>query len=300
MPTINQNTTPLANGMCWDINEVENPQGGVGVSQPTLFEYNVIPTTIVVDYVAPLQTVLPATPLNLFAAHETNFLGTQVITFDCLRVPSITIAVGATGVQTILTIVGYDDRNVSVIGDVTIPVATAAGTYTLDTFVAGGGVKAYKKIVSCTFTADPGQQVSIGQGDAIGLPFFVPHEQYIKTLMWGNAVVNQFGGAFVPGYQFNPQTIAPLGNQQFNPLDPRAPTAVTSDARGYVVLPTASNGARMLSVSFYVYGADSYLQWLLTNGNLSAQTQTQITVAAYNSGQMLDRDEVGLQYPGGD
>ena len=361
MSTINQNTTPLLNGMSWDINEVENAQGGVGVSQPTYFEYNVIPMAINATLIAPAQTVTAGVPLNLTAVNQTTFLGQQVIRFDCLRVPSITLAGANTANATNLTFVGYDDRNVAVTGTVTIPINTPAGTYSLrnPAGVAGGvagstgGFKTYKKIVSVTSSAAlAGTTLSVGNGDAFGLPFFVPQAAYIKNIIWNNAALSPLTATiFYPGYQFNPVIYAPLTQNpfSFNPLNTTNtglgsianPSATSTDARGYVVVPNASNGTyppttpfgatKMLTVCFYVYGADSYLQWKLVNETQydinnntnassfplpgsSAIAQTQILapnptlytpgvnvigLGSYNAGQMLDQDEVGLQFPGG-
>lgn len=146
-------------------------------------------------------------------------------------------------------------------------------------------------------------------------------------------------GTFVSGYQFNPYGATTVGA-------PAAPSALTNqDARGYVMVPNVllknntqggANGQlvpntndgmypyyNMLSVLYYVYGADSYVQaQLQAAGNLavqnpstvqrlllqgtnvpSAQMKTGIlpsnsatTSGAINLGQLLARDEVGLQY----
>ena len=141
-------------------------------------------------------------------------------------------------------------------------------------------------------------------------------------------------GGFVPGYQMNP--LGATGG-------PALPGLTSRDARGYIFVPSAGAtgnangpvnlaptgtqlygqpafstsdarytatgfaGYNMLSVLFYAYGADSYVQGQLTNGNASAQMQTLIfgptnpsigygsTTPSAQPSQLLAKDEVGLQ-----
>lgn len=310
-----QNTTYLQNGVSADIQEVENPLG-VGVSLPTLFRYDIIPTAPDAAFVSPLQNIVAGTAVPLSVANSSVFLGSTVVNLDCLRGLTITVAGGATTAATDIIITGFDNRNVPMTFQAHLANATVAGTTLLQTLA--GDTKTFMKVSSVTFTANPGRQVSIGtSGTVFGLPFFVPLAQYITQLDWNNAVISKFT-TFIPGHQFNPVTIAPLVGQQFNTADPLAPTALTSDARGTITTPNASDGIKMLSTMFYVYGADSYLQATLLNqtsanqtGNLaqapcqSALQQTKITINppfasnSINPGQMLEWDEVGIQFPGG-
>lgn len=293
MALIPQNTTYIQNGTSVDTNKVSNPLG-VGVSQAPFCLYNVIPLTANATYVAASQPITPAVPMTLATANAITFLGTYpTVVLDCQRGLSITFAANTTN-GTIVTVTGLDDRNVAVSFVAIFNTGTVAATYNLASArVAPFRMKCLSKVTSVTLSADPGVQVSIGTADVIGLPFFCPQAQYVDYIYWNKATLNIFDIAtpvFIPGYQFNPVSGAGVVAQ---------PTTATTDARGNIYLPSASDGAKMLSVKFYVYGADSYLQSQLTNTMQTAITQTGITTTTSNPLQMLTRDEVGLQFPGG-
>jgi len=313
-----QNVTYLQNGQAWDIQEVENPLC-VGVSQPTYFQYDIIPAAPSTQFICSTNTVTAGQALPLTAANTSTFLGQSVVVLDCLRVPTITLG-GTTTALTTITVIMYDHRNVLTTMSANIPSGTTTGTYNIGTYSSGFGTlanltaaKAGLTIVSVTLTENPGVSVSIGiggdtGGDVFGLPFFVPRAQYIKNMSWNNAALSPYTtGVVLPGFQFNPLSIV---NGVLTPST-NTPTATTNDARGLIVVPSAATGTALLSVMMYVYGADSQLQALLhnqtqaaLNGQLvqapcqSALTQTQILSSAGNAGQMLEMDEVGWQYPG--
>lgn len=245
-------------------------------------------------------------PVTLVQANSVLLFGKLVVQLDGLRVPIVTIYGGATTAPSTVEMVGYDNRNVRVISEVMIPVGSVVGSYSL-------GRKAVTKIESVTFSADPGQQVSIGTGAAtvamdpgtnpapqlgayeyVGLRFFCPRVEYLRGLLWWAGGKIAALPNIVPGNQFNPVT----------PTGYTGPSATSVDARGLVRLANTTpasvpaDGTRMLSCSYYVYGADSYLQAQLANNDASAIRQTQILNTAINYGQMLEQDMVGLQYPG--
>lgn len=315
---IPQNTTYLQNGMRWDTNQVSQLYG-LGVPQSPMYLYNVIPAAPVDNYVAAAQAWVSANPITLTTANAITYLGNYpVVQLDCQRSLTITIIGGPTTAGTTITVQGWDDRNVAVTSTGTLPTATAAGTYELGVggnMVTSAQGKCFSMIQSVTLSATPGVNFSIGTGSRIGLPYFAPLANYMRGMSWNGVSLNPYGTVFVPGFQFNPIAVNPA------PLPyPVSVTASTTDARGFVDLnnsggATLPDGSLLLSVYFYVYGADSYLQAQLTNQVPSAIGQTNIggytspgvpatnpaggNVISYNQFQMLAWDEVGVQYPGG-
>lgn len=304
-----QITSYIQNGTRVDIQKVQMLLG-TGVQQPPMCLYNVIPAAPNNTYVAAAQGVLANTPLTLTTANSITFLGQYpVVVLDCQRGLSITFAANTTS-NTTVTWTGYDDRNIPVTSTATFNSGTVGGTYPL----ANGGtvnqLKCCSMVSSVTFTADPGVQVSIGTGLTIGLPYFCPNRQYIQSLSWNGGWGIMTNTGTVASVLWNPlQSLIFTTGYQFNPVSGAGavapPSATTRDARGFVDLGNATaalnppNGSRLLSVFYYVYGADSYLQAQLTNALPSAITQTGITTTTLNRLQMLAQDEVGLQFPGG-
>lgn len=314
---IPQTTSYVQNGFRVDTNQVQQILGA-GVPQPTMCLYNVIPAAAVNNYVAVQQAVQPNVPLTLTAANSITFLGQYpVVELDCQRGLSVTVYTGNTTAATTITVTGYDDRNVAVTATGTLPTATVPGTYPLGVganITTGTTGKCFSSISSVTCTANPGQQISIGTGLRIGLPYFLPRKSYISNIIWNTAILAISSTNIVSGFQFNPIAVSPY------PLNyPATVTAQTTDARGFVDLSLngvfAPNGQVLLSVYYYVYGADSYLQAQLTNMEPTAIGQTQIggntapgviaqdpagnNIFSYNQFQMLAWDEVGAQFPGG-
>ena len=296
--SVKQNTTYLQNGVSQDVQKVSNNlQGtaisGNGISIPPFFLYNVVPFTTTTGFVSPAATIIAGAPVTFTAANTVIFNGIPAVQLDCLRVPTFTTggAGGLSTVATTVTVTGYDNNYIPVTSQKTFADGAIAPA---TTYVVGS--KSFYLITSVTFSALPGaagqgvNTVSVDNGSALGLPYFVPNAQYIYYMAWNGALLNPFNNAaFIPGYQFNPLTGAgSLG----------LPTATSIDARGIVIPASVPDGTKMLTVMGYQYGADSYLQAMLANNVLSAQIQTQILATTVNEGQLLKYDEIGLQFPG--
>lgn len=89
------------------------------------------------------------------------------------------------------------------------------------------GNKAFKEIVSITFAATPGSNVSAGFGDKLGLPFRVTDPVYIASVKWA-ATLAADAGTFVAAVLTDPATSS------------------TGDVRGTYTPSSASNGTRRL------------------------------------------------------
>jgi hypothetical protein len=224
---------------------------------------------------------------------------------------------------TIVTVVGYDDRN--------IPVIATSGALAIGTesyYMA----KAFSKVASVTFTASPGAGITaaIGNGQVIGLPYFLGNIQMITSIKYNNitldptwAVTNNAAPNLAPA------VLATAGFpwRTTGTATPRVPPAANStDARGLIAVleltaptpPGAAAGAgdvaldafdgavaggvatgNMLSVEYYVYGADSYVDAQLNNNVVSAQALVGGVFGTANSvPALVYADLVGWQYPG--
>lgn len=325
VPIVPQITSYTQNGFRIDTNNVQQPLGA-GVQQPTTCVYTVIPAAAVDNFVVAGTAAALSGSQTLTTANSVSLNGQYpVVVLDCQRSLTVKTTATTTAIQT-LTVTGFDDRFVAVTAKFTLPIGTVAGTYELGVGT-GGGTTAISTTAKCfsyiagvslsTAGATGGGTISIGTGNRIGLPYFVPKSDYLFNLCWNSAVQAGTGPVFVPGFQFNP-----VANNPSPLLYPSNVTATTTDARGYVDLNQSTgavlaNGVRMLLASFYVYGADSFVQAQLTNQNASMIGQTGIggylngnpstpakgpdgtNIISFNQFQLLAWDEVGAQFPGG-
>lgn len=127
------------------------------------------------------------------------------------------VTVTAAGANTATaTVVGYDQYG-----------QRMTETYAAPSTNTVAGNKAFKEIVSITFSATPGSNVSAGFGDKLGLPFRVTDAGYIHAVKWAG-VLAQDAGTFVAAVT----------------TDPATPS--TGDVRGTYTPSSASNGTRRL------------------------------------------------------
>lgn len=275
-----QNVTQIQNGISCGIFNVTNPYS-LDVFQAPHFTYNEVPIAPSNTYVAASQAITGGTALTLNSANFVTLFGNQqVVRLDCPRVLTF-IPAGTTTTAAVITYTGYDARLVAVTGTITMPIGT--------TIAGVVGLKALKYVTSVTLSANPGFNVSVGiSGTTFGLPVFIPNKQYIYRISWNGALLDTYGaGVVTTGNQFNSLSSPYI----------TAPTAASLDARGLVTVPSAADGAQMLSVYGYVYGADSQLYAKMESSDpnevTAARAQTLI-----GQGNLKPIDEVGYQFPG--
>jgi hypothetical protein len=132
---------------------------------------------------------------------------------DVARAVSVTAA-GANAATA--TVVGYDAYGQRMTEAIAAPsTSTVAGN------------KAFKEIVSITFSATPGSNVSAGTTDKLGLPYRVINAGYLASIKWNN-VLAQDAGTFVAAVVTDPATSA------------------TGDVRGTYTPSSATDGAKRL------------------------------------------------------
>ena len=326
-------TSYIQNGIATDVLGVQTAFSGKGVYQSPMCMYNVMPMLGTSTNIAPVilaAAIQLGVPIPLQTAGAVTFLGQfPTVVLDCHRAPVFSFS-GQPANGSFVTYTAYDDRNVAVTA--TSPNLNAAATQIAATGIwVWVGQKCVSKITSIVFTGVlPAVNVSVGttsttiagavlgQFGNIGLPFYLPGVSptdntrgYIINGSWDNTGLNTTTQV-EPG---NDWRQGPAGNNGIaSSSPPTYPTAASQDARGYVILPSAptavlapvapvltANTGRVLSIYYYVYGADSYLQTQLQN-NLSGPSQLVGTIPVVAGGlsipTLVTQDEVGMQFPG--
>lgn len=303
-------STYLRNGMSSDITGFKTPIG-TGVYQQVHYQYNVTPSTLNTDYIAGSAAGGTGTQRvyetgSTVASEQFSVVfrnnswavvkgGDKYMFMDCSRVPSVTFS-AATLALTTIKITGADNNLKPVIAESQIPVGTV-GQFNMN--------KSFYLINGVYFSSDPGVNLCVGNSNKIGLPHFVPHENYIHNVKWNGAEIDplQF---FYPGYIWRNTS-----NDRLN-ANYLTPTSYTIDAHGIIDLGTQTNqpdGTRMLSVYYYVYGTDAELYAQAENSinNNASKVQyrtpiSQIPLVTNTSGSyifpyLVEQDLTGAQYP---
>lgn len=305
-PLVPQTVSYVSNGISSDVCQVQTYFRNQGVSMPPYFQYNVIPNATNTTSVALSQAIQAGTPMTLVSAGAIAFLGNSgVVVLDCFRPLLFTLS-GAVGAGNFtVTVRGWDNRNVAVTASKTINTATGTSFFIQ---------KSFSLIRDIVWTTTPGVNVSVGIGQQIGLPFYMPLIQYFADTSWNSAdfdIYANFNGPTANFISPNDWRVEYAGDPYPNHV---LPNATSKDARGIIQLNGAGtgqdpNGTSMFSANLYVYGADSYLQAQLQNNVVSAQKQvggileltSPFTPFPMNQSApptLVSADEVGWQYPG--
>lgn len=301
---------------------------GTGIAQNSLVEQRPFDNYIVIPLASSASATVPAslvtqqtislwnnytltrTP-NVWAVtfpNTTTYLGDGICVLDCLRNALLTFSTAST-VATVVTIDGYDDQGVEVVW--------TSGTISTGTTTVSS-TKCFKLIKNVTFTAAPWSSglttntVTVRGGVLFGLPYYINTTDSVTSAYWGttSVIANIISG--------------PLWRQT-TPTPPVAsttiPLATSTDARGYVNLTsnTAPNGVIVLSVNYYVYGADAginqQLKFLTPNQygasstvfSFANQPGSSRAIARINNSNttgkpvlpsLVSQDQFGAQYPG--
>lgn len=183
-----------------------------------IFSYDIVPVTLGGALLGALQAATGGVFILAAGAGVTTRVAADGTTRYVLDVPrNVTVAASGANVATV-TVVGYD-----VYGQRMTETLAAPSTSTV------AGNKAFKEILSVTFSATPGSTVSVGFGDKFGLPYRVIDAGYIISVKWAGVLADD-AGTFVAAVLTDPAT------------------AATGDVRGTYVPTSASNGVRRLLV----------------------------------------------------
>lgn len=130
-----------------------------------------------------------------------------------------------------------------------------------------------------------GQQMSIGNSDVIGLPYYLADNDYVFNTTWAGAALAR--STVTPGHNW------------------REDGEIEFPARGYVVLPSNANGTSLLTCGYYVPGADYELNQEI---NIANQSSLKIAQIKKSTGPLAENiipyltqyDLTGLIYPADD
>lgn len=294
---IQQEVSHIVNGISTDIYGVSFPLTS-GVTMPQLCVYNLIPPPTVASSVGYfLTTAFNGGVITLNTANTSgsgiliteaiSFNGNQAIKFANGLENSVWFSpASATVTGMNVTITGYDYCGVAVSEVLTINAGSVSGVIQSN--------KTYWLVTSITFSANPGVNVQIGNGYLFGLPYMLRSFSNVINAWWNNAQIDPtlYMGPANPWRSTAPNMTA------------HTPDTLTTSARGVIKVPStaAPNGVRLLSTSYYVYGANAQTEAELTNLNQSTLTwvgvQRNASNTAYVAPSLTEADLTGLQYPG--
>lgn len=171
-----------------------------------------------------LSQNLPAGALTLTANGTTTTAGFDstndpIIILDCERTVAAYSAANLSA-QT-LTIVGYDRYGQRLSQTITAPNAGTVQT-----------TKTFKWVESVTSSGAIASAIVVGLGTGIGLPFRLTDLGYVASCMYAQTAITISSAAVKVADQTSPAT------------------ASTTDVRGYVVVPTATDGVKRLVVNY--------------------------------------------------
>jgi hypothetical protein len=205
-----------------EVGSPSTPQNGVG-PMGRVYIWDVVPVTLGAALLAVAQAATGGITVLAAGAGVTTSLGADGVTRYVLDTPR-NISVTAAGANTATAVVsGYDAYGQPMTESFAAPsTSTVAGN------------KAFKSIVSVTWSATPGSNVSVGFGDKLGLPYRLLDIGYIQAVKWAGVLATDAGTA-----------VAAVTTTA---------TASTGDVRGTYTPSSASNGARRLVMTLAIPG----------------------------------------------
>lgn len=208
-----------------------------------------------------IGAVVGARDLILLGDNSVTYLNGGVVQFDWPRVVTVTISGGDATANTKVTIFGTDWYGFPM--QHTYVLAAPPATYPninigAGTITAPAATKAFYTVNRVFISAGlPGNsQISLGCADAFGLPYAISDEGSITSIGWSGSsdmTTLALGGSLEPRGIISPAVVDPA-------------TAITGDVRGFYVPSNAANGIpnvagnyRSLSFTYYVHGADTWI-----------------------------------------
>lgn len=207
-----------------------NPTENQGVGPAgRVFPHNVVPLTKQANNIALSQHMTLSTALVLTAGTGVTSTtapdgsGRTVLQLDTPRCVAIISTANLSGMT--FTVSGFDQY-----GQPMTQTLTGPNNATVNT------KKAFRQILSVTPSATDGaNNVTVGTADIFGMNFVVLHNEYVASVKWGGALA-QDGGVFTPADTTSPAT------------------ASTGDIRGTYAPSSASDGAKRLTILYYMDG----------------------------------------------
>lgn len=301
--TTPQTTSYMRNGMSTDIEGTQFPlQTGVPIQNNYMFK--VIPASYSTSCISssngwqsggqPLNQTNTGSGNNVIsiALNPKNLLNYSIpyysgsgILLDCERCPSITIGGGSLISTCTVTFTGFDYQGKAITYSQGL-----SGTVTTQVIFQPFSIIT-SVVFSPTFDAEGSageQTVSIGNSNVIGLPYYLPSTSYVASTTWAGAALAT-------------STVTPGFNWRSN-----AVSVTSRPVRGYVTVPSNTNGTSLLTCCYYVSGSDSELNAELNNANQSSLKLAQVVqstpaiagVASSNVVPYLtEYDLTGVVYP---
>lgn len=204
-----------------------------GIYEAPLNMYKITPVALVVNSLVAAVTPAQAGYLTIKSDASTTTetitvptLGTITVqTLDVPRAVGVNVPVSTSTAVTV-TVWGFDVYNVLMSETITVPISGAPATL--------AGKKAFKKIYRAYVSGAPGGNISLGQVDIFGLPYYFSDFGDIIAPTWNDVVLTT--SAFTVG-------------------DTTTATATTGDVRGTFTAPNAADAAKVLTALMYVQGA---------------------------------------------
>jgi len=191
-----------------------------GAATSPIYVYSIVPATMATNNISTAQAVAGAGNLTITGTLATG----GVATLDVPRIVRITSSSASDTVET-ATVYGTDVYGISM-----SELITFGGAATVS------GLKSFKTVTRVAISAALVGNASVGTGDVFGLP-------YVATTR--NSVLTAYNGAFVTTGTFVAAvTTSPA-------------TTATGDVRGTYAVPSASDGAKILTLWIYVANADT-------------------------------------------
>jgi len=191
-----------------------------GAATSPVYVYSIVPATMATNNISTAQAVAGAGNLTI-----TGTLATAgVATLDVPRIVRVTSSDAGDTTQT-ATVYGTDVYGVSMSEAIAFN-----GAATIS------GKKAFKTVTRVAISAALAGNASVGTGDAFGLPYVAASRNYALTAYNGAFVTT---GTFVDAVSTSPAT------------------TTTGDVRGTYLVPSASDGSKILTIWIYIADADS-------------------------------------------
>jgi hypothetical protein len=182
--------------------------------------YSIVPATMATNNISTAQAVAAAGNLTI-----TGTLATAgVATLDVPRIVRITSSSASDTTQT-ATVYGTDAYGISMSEAIAFNGAATVS-----------GKKAFKTVTRVAISALLVGNASVGTGDAFGIPYVAASRNYVLTA---------YDGAFVTTGTFT-------GAVATSPA-----TTTTGDVRGTYLVPSASDGSKILTLWIFVINADT-------------------------------------------
>lgn len=262
-----QKTSYVKNGLSTDIKGTLFPLE-VGVPLQSLYMFKVIPAPFSATCVSsanywqaggqPLNQRNTGTDNNIvsIALDASNllslgkpYLSTSGILLDCERCLSLTFGNGSLISNTTVVVTGFDYLGNAVSFSQALS-GTVSTVYLLHPIAI---VTSLKFLADFNTEGSQGTQtVSVGNSNIIGLPYYLPTTEFILSATWDGSDVEN-------------SDITSGNNWRVNNA-----SLTSGPSRGYITLPSATDGETLLTSCYYVYGTDSELNAELNNANQSS------------------------------